>query len=108
MCQFLTLIRRKPILPIEMEFMQSDDSNNNSDGNGRDSIDKYCGEMMKLKKDLFSKADKKIKNSQASYKRYYDNKHHKRKVCWLISLFYIIILIVVYIGTKARDTGTAS
>ena len=37
--------------------------------------------MLKLRKDLFSKANKKIKDAQGRYKRDYDKKYHHAKVC---------------------------
>jgi hypothetical protein len=47
-------------------------------------IDKHCHDMCKLKKQLFSKADQNIKKAQDRYKRDYDRKHHRKKVCHAI------------------------
>ena len=71
---------RKPILPIEKELIFNEDMDSMSDGNEIDDIDEYTEKMVKLKKSLFSKANPKIKDSQAQQKRYYDKKHHQKKV----------------------------
>lgn len=50
-------------------------------------IDKYCQDMCKLKKNLFSKAYQNIKKAQKRYKKDYDRKHHRKKV------FYAILVV---------------
>ena len=40
--------------------------------------------MLKLRKGLFSKAKKKIKNAQARYKKDYDKKRSQKKVIFII------------------------
>lgn len=50
---------RKPILPIEKEYIPSD-SANDSDDMEEYGVERYCQDMCKLKKQLFSKADSNI------------------------------------------------
>lgn len=40
----------------------------------------YYGDVVKLRKSQFSKANKSIKKAQARYKRDYDKKLHHKKV----------------------------
>ena len=54
-----------------------------SDENKIDDIDGYTEKMIKLKKSLFSKANKHIKNFQAWQKWDHDKKHHQKKVSTL-------------------------
>ena len=77
---FMHIKNRKPILPIERELTQSDDTDTSND-EAKQNISKYCDDMLKLRKDLFSKANKKIKDAQGRYKRDYDKKYHHVKVC---------------------------
>ena len=68
---------RKPILPIEQEFLQNISS---SDDIVETDVEGYCKRMAKLKKNIFSKVNNNIKKAQARYKRDYDRKHHQKKV----------------------------
>ena len=43
-------------------------------------MDKYEEKMLKLRKTLFSKANKNIRNAQDRQKRDYDKKHHRQVV----------------------------
>ena len=47
-------------------------------------MDKYEEEMLKLRKTLFSKANKNIRNAQDRQKRDYDRKHHRQVVSSLM------------------------
>ena len=69
---------RKPILPIERELVYDVETDVEDEG---DNVQKYCEDMIKLKNDLFSKADQNIKEAQTRQKRDYDKKHHHKKVC---------------------------
>lgn len=67
---------RKPVLPIEQEYVPSEDNQKS----GRKSIEKYCKKMLKLKKKLFTKVDGNIQDAQQRYKKDYDKKNHRKKV----------------------------
>ena len=61
---------RKPICDVETDVQD--------DG---DNVNKYCEDMMRVRNDLFSKADQNIKEAQTRQMRDYDQKHHNKKVC---------------------------
>ena len=76
-------IYRKPILPIERNLLDSNnsDSNSNESDNDNEDVTEYYEKMIDLKRNLFSKADENIKEAQARQKKDYDKKHHRKKVC---------------------------
>ena len=96
---------RKPVLPIEMEHLNSSaDSTSTieSDDMKEKNIDKYCQDVCTLKKQLFLKADQNIKKAQKKYKRDYDKKHCRKKVCISI-LHYVLMIAIVLLWNSYRN-----
>ena len=69
---------RKPVLPIEKEMLV--DTTPDGDNVWENYVDNYAGELVKVKKDLYSRANRNIMTAQSQQKRDYDNKHHHSKV----------------------------
>lgn len=76
-CLLVLFSLRKPILPIELEFLQE---NSSPDDTTETDVEGYCKRMVNIKKKIFSKANNNIKKAQARYKRDYDRKHRQKKV----------------------------
>ena len=75
---FIPCMGRKPVLPIEKEM--PDDTTPDGANVWENDVDKYAGELVKVKKALYSRAHRNIMTAQSRQKRDYDNKHHHSKV----------------------------
>ena len=81
---FVCTFFRKDVLPIENEPGEEISSNSDVEEEGQNRIEtaeEIIARMVRMKKDFYQSAKDNIVKAQRRYKRDYDKKHCKGKVC---------------------------
>ena len=74
---------RKPKLPVEMEFENTEDDDDSPLNTNWDPAEilEHAAKMGELKESIYNKAKKNIDAAQKRDKYYYDRKHSDERVC---------------------------